>query len=480
MANTTVAPPTMSKSERMEIDSARWQSFVAGVGPALAQRMVGQESGLWRRIAGGAFWSVAGTGVMNALTAATSVACARLLGSTRFGELAILLSTVNFFLVVASSGLGMTASRYIAGQRNLDPARAGRIIGLCSATALLVGLAMCGFCLLAGRWLSGQVLHAPKLAVGVGIAGAVLLFSAINASQTGILGGLEAFRTIAIGNLVRGASIALLVTAGAALFGLHGALLGYVCAGLATTIYYRIAIRRQCNSLPIPVTYRFEQEDFAVLYRFTLPVLVAALSHMPAVWWSNVLLARTSGYSEAGIFNAVNQCYVLILFFATATANLSLPTLSNVLADGDARKYTRCLAANFLITTLPAIVVAVPIAIGSRFIMGLYGPAFEKASNAVVLITISAVLFAISTPMNNAMWSLEAVVPAMVLSLVRGAVLVIAAYALAGNGAEGLVWANMIMSIVQAGIGLPWLAWLVRRRFRGATPATALVSWAAR
>ena len=448
--------------------------------PPWARQLLGQEASLWRRIGGGAFWLIAGSGIMNALTVATSLGCARLLGSTRFGELAILLSTVNVFLVVSSTGLGMTASRYIAEHRNSNPARAGSIIGLCSGTALVVGVAVCGFFLLTDHWLSAEVLHAPRLAVGVAIAGAVLLFAAINASQTGILGGLEAFRTIAMGNVVRGASILLLVSAGAALLGLHGALLGYVCAGLATAIYYRIAIRRQCKSQAIPVTYRFAREELSVLYRFTLPALVAAVSHLPAVWWSNVLLARTEGYSEAGIFNAVNQCQIVILFFATATSNISLPTLSNVLAGGDGRKYTRCLAANFLVTTLPAIMVAVPIAIGSRFIMSLYGPAFEKGSNAVVLITISAVLFAISTPMNNAMWSLEAVVPAMVLSLLRGGVLVMAAYLLVRNGVEGLVWANLIMSIVQAVIGLPWLAWLVHRRFRGASTAAARISWAAR
>src|SRR5205807_3908893 len=132
-----------------------------------------------------------------------------------------------------------------------------------------------------------------------------------SAAQTGILGGLEAFRKIAIGNVVRGASVVLLATAGAALLGLHGALLGYLSAGLVTTIYYWIAIRCECKSQPIRVTYRFEWEDLSVLYRFTLPVLLATLSHLPAVWWTHVLLARRSGYSEAGIFNAVNQCQIL-------------------------------------------------------------------------------------------------------------------------------------------------------------------------
>src|SRR5258707_3032883 len=91
---------------------------------------------------------------MSALTTASSVVCARLLGSTRFGELAILLSTVNFFLVIGSAGLGMTASRYVGGHRNADPVRAGGIIWAFSATALGRGLGVVTPCALVGPWLS--------------------------------------------------------------------------------------------------------------------------------------------------------------------------------------------------------------------------------------------------------------------------------------------------------------------------------------
>jgi O-antigen/teichoic acid export membrane protein len=458
----------------MRVGGRSWRELV----PPWGQRLLGREGGLWERVAGGALWSIGGTGIMNALTTASSVVCARLLGSTRFGELAILLSTVNFFLVIGSAGLGMTASRYVGGQRNADPVRAGRIIGLCSATALAVGLGIATLCVLFAPWLSTAVLRAPGLARGVALAGGILLFSTINASQVGILGGLEDFRSIAIGNVIRGVGVALLASAGAALLGLNGALLGYLIAGLATTVYYRISFHRECKSRSTPVTYRFEAQDFRILYTFTLPVLVATLSHVPAVWWTTVLLARTKGYSEAGIYNAIMQCQVLILFITTATSNISLPTLSNVLSEGDERTYKRCLRANFLVTTVPAVIVAILVAIFSRFIMGLYGPAFQVASNAVILICISAIFLAISTPMNLAMWSLEAAVPAIALSLVRGGVLVIAAYALVGKGAEGLVWANVIMAVLQAAIGLPWLAVLIRRRFHSGLAIAPQESWA--
>src|SRR5260370_41193724 len=115
--------------------------------------------------------------------------------------------------------------------------------------------------------------------------------------------------------------------------------------------------------------------------------------------------------------------------------------------EGEERPKNRFRGAIFFFPPGPAVIVAILVAVFSRFIMGLYGPAFQVASNAVILICISAIFLAISTPMNLAMWSLDAAVPAIALSLVRGGVLVIAAYALVGKGAEGLVWANVIMAV---------------------------------
>src|SRR5258706_5558950 len=155
----------------MRAGGRSWRELV----PPWGQRLLGREGELWERVAGGALWSIGGAGIMNALTTASSVVCARLLGSTRFGELAILLSTVNFFLVIGSAGLGMTASRYVGGHRNADPVRAGGIIGLCSATALAVGLGIATLCVLFAPWLSTAGFSPAGASVGAGLTGGKIL-----------------------------------------------------------------------------------------------------------------------------------------------------------------------------------------------------------------------------------------------------------------------------------------------------------------
>lgn len=394
----------------------------------------------------------------------SNIACARFLGAAHFGELAIILATTNLLTTLFAAGLGMTASRYVAEHRNSDPKRAGTIIGLSWVTSIVVGAATTLLLLLLAPWLSREILHASGLSGALSLAGAVIFFAALNGSQIGTLSGFEAFHRVAFGNLIRGTGMILFVIIGAALGGVTGALLGHVAAGALTALFYQIAVRRECGARGIAISYTFGREDLRILWQFTLPVLVSNLCFAPAAWWSNVLLANKSGYSEAGVFNATFHWLLLITFFSNAISNIGLPMLSNLRAERDPAKYKRCLALNFLLTSAPAITMAVPVAICAPFIMRLYGPAFEHGATALVLISFAAALTAINIPVGHVIWSLDATISAVLLSLFRGGVLVIASYALAQAGATGLAGAHVIMGVVQTAATVPFMAWILRRK----------------
>ena len=253
---------------------------------------------------GGALWSLAGAGLASAFIMATNIVCARFLGAVHYGELAIILATINLFTTLFASGLGMTATRYVAEHRSSNPKRAGSIVGLSWITSIVVGAITAIAIVLCSSWLSRVVLKTTSLSTAMSLGAAVMFFAALTGAQTGTLSGFEAFNLVALGNFIRGAGIVIFVTAGAALGGVKGALYGYIAIGAVTAIYYQIAIQRECASNAITISYMFDKEDFQILWRFTLPVLVTALSFTPASWWSNVLLATKGGYAEAGVFNA--------------------------------------------------------------------------------------------------------------------------------------------------------------------------------
>ena len=132
------------------------------------------------------------------------------------------------FGVFAGMGLGLTATKYVAELRVTNPHRAGRIIALSTAVALGTATTAAVALFAAAPWLAASTLNAPNLSAELRIATGVLFLNALNGTQTGVLAGLEAFRTIARVNLIRGVLTFPLAVAGVLLWNLRGAVAALV------------------------------------------------------------------------------------------------------------------------------------------------------------------------------------------------------------------------------------------------------------
>ena len=80
-----------------------------------------KTSDIARRMASGAFWSFTGTALGKFLVLLSGIFCARILGQEVFGELGMVRSTIGMFIVLGTSGIGVTATRYMANYRRTDP-----------------------------------------------------------------------------------------------------------------------------------------------------------------------------------------------------------------------------------------------------------------------------------------------------------------------------------------------------------------------
>lgn len=437
-------------------------------GGSLSERIAGAfpEGSLRQRVARGAFWSILGSALSQGFALLAAIASARMLGATGYGELGIVVSTVNLFSALATAGLGVTATRYVAEHRTADPARAARVIGMSAvvswASAALVGVVL----VLLAPWLASETLAAPHLAAELQIGALTMALSAVNGAQVGVLTGLEAFRAAAVGNVVRGAATFALVLAGLLLGGLRGAVIGYALGALLTVAVHAGIVRTECASRGIPIAWRPRREEMGLFWRFSLPALVAGISFTPATWWSNALLVNRTSYAENGVFGAARQWQSMVLFFTNAVANLGLPMLSSVLPERDGRKYRRHLALNFALTAGLAAAVAVPVVVASPWVMRLYGPEFQGRGLVLVWISASAVLMAANVSVGHAIWSLDASRAGVLLALARGAALVAFSYLLVDRGADGIALAWLAMGVVQTAIQVPFMAWLLRKQER--------------
>lgn len=433
-----------------------------------------QGDSLRCRIAAGVLWTVLGAGISQGLGLIATVVCARLLGREEYGHLGILVATVNLFATVGSIGLGVTATRHVAEFSRSDPQRAGRIIGLSFLTSASVGLVAAGAVFWLAPWLSRSVLNAPALSSGIRLAAPMILFAAINNYQTGALSGFEAFKVLAILSLIRGCAAFPMIICGVIWGGLPGAVLAYSMSALFTFVIYEVAIRRCAQSHGSRISYRFARADIRLVWSYSVPVMLAGLSFTPAAWWSSTMLARSTGYSELGLFNAAFQWQTVMMFLSTAVSNLGLPMLSAALPERDIAKYKRLLGINFALTTGLTLLVALPTAIGAGWIMSFYGHQFHGGAAALRLVCLATVLSAGNITVGQAIWSLDAAVSGMVLGVLRGLALLAGSYYLAGEGATGLAGAYVFMGVVQTIVQAPFMFWLLRRHAtRWATDSVA-------
>jgi O-antigen/teichoic acid export membrane protein len=394
------------------------------------------------------------------------IVCARYLGRWEYGQLGVIVGAANLFTALGVAGLGLTATKHVAELRTTDPARAGRIIGMARNTAVVAGVVVAVAFIALADWLSQRVLLAPQLATPLRLSAGILFFSSLNGYQIGTLTGFEAFKALAMANLVRGVISFPLLVAGAVFGGLKGAVLANVGMAAINWAAHAVVLHRQCVEHRIRIDSSATAEDFRILYRFSLPVLVATMSSMPAIWLSNAALARNSGFGEVGIFSVAMQWQTAVLFLTNAAGNLGLPMLSSVAPERNIAKYRRVLGLNFLLTSGSALVAAVPIAVAAPWIMRAYGTGFASGAKVLVVMVVSTVLSAMSIAVGHAIWSLDAPVAGMLFALMRGCVLVFAATAFSRFGAIGLAAAHLITMAVQTLTVIPYMIILLRRQAR--------------
>ena len=282
-----------------------------------------------QRLARGGLWALAGSIISQGMAFAASIACARLLGQTTYGELGMVRSTVATLGLFAGMGLGLTGIKHIAEFREADPGRAGRIVRLCSVVAIFSCSLMAVALLVAAPVVAHRALANAGLTVPLLFGAALLFATAYDGAQKGILAGFEAYREIAQVSALGGAVLFVLVLVGVHVAQLNGAILGYVAGSSLTLVLNRVAIHQQCRRHGVPLDGHDFWQERGVLVSFSLPALLSGVVVTPAAWACNALLVnQPGGYAQMGILSACDQVKMLAAFIPASVMQCLLPVLS--------------------------------------------------------------------------------------------------------------------------------------------------------
>jgi O-antigen/teichoic acid export membrane protein len=331
-----------------------------------------------------------------------SVICARVLGPSGFGELAIINSTVGMFGVFAGFGLWATATKYVAEFRANDRARAGRIIAICSVAALVTGGLISLALLVCAPFLAAHTLAAPHLTVEIRIASLLLVLNALNGAQTGALSGFEAFKAIARANVLRGAVSLPAIAGGVILWGVRGGVWALVLtAAVACVINHRF-LRDECHRAAVPIRYGSIGSERRLLWDFSLPAFLSGAMVAPAGWVATAMLVnQPGGYSEMGIFNAANQWRTSLVFLPGLVGQVALPILSSLQHTGETGSIRRVAIGSMVMNGLCTVPILMVVLASGSWIMSFYGEAFSHRAAVLQISVLSAALFAIQAPVGN-------------------------------------------------------------------------------
>lgn len=423
-----------------------------------------KSSPLAKRLTGAAFWSLAGAGVQKVLLLLTSIFCVRMLGKEGFGELGIVRSTIHLFIVFGALGMGNTATKFIAEYRE----RAGKDLQSIYTSVNLIGLLMGSVAVIGVLVFADAIaeyLQHPELTPCIRVGAILLFFSIITSIQTGVLSGFERFQTIAFNTAIGGVAEFVFIVSGARMMGVMGALLGYGLGFIVLTLLNHWSIRKALRGTGVFFSFSaMRVHVFRYLLFFSIPLMFSSLMVGPTNWMAQSMVVRAAGFGELGVYNALDQWRMAVLFLPSALARIVLPILSNLYGAFDVRSYTKVLRANLLLNGGVTFLIFLVFALCSPLILKTYAFSYDVLPVFLSLM-LTPVFSSLAMVVGQAITSRSKVWIGLLFNLGWAIIVLLSTHILLKHqfGALSLAIAYLVAYIIHTGIQMIYLSFILQR-----------------
>ncbi len=402
-------------------------------------------------------WTLIGNIIGKFLQLLAFIFVARLVGKQEYGQISIIRSTLNMFLIFSSVGMGVTATRYIAMYRNSNPYRAYEIYLFTRKTVFWIGFVFSALIFIFSPYIAKNQLNDIQLSEALKIGAVVLFLMTLTSVQTGSLNGFERFRELGIATALNGAIQLLCVVLGAYFYDINGVISGLGIASLLLLIQLHLSLRKDIGNIrtkkEVPSEDNVDLQS--VFLKFSLPAVLQSIVFVPVLWWAKTFLIENAGYGEMAIFDVAEQWYYVVLFIPGSMSAILLPLLTNTNYNGSKEDYKKLLKVNLLINVVVTVVIASGVALFAPLIYKFYGKEFTNYLPLIILL-ITVVICAVNNVLGQViiskgkMWTGFGVNALWAVWLIVFSVIFIGKYQM---GADGLAYALLVSytlhSIVQ-------------------------------
>ena len=325
----------------------------------------------------GFFWNFISAFASQGFPLIASIITARLLGTSGFGQLGIINTTIVLFATFAGLGLGTTATKYIAQYHQTDPERTGRIIGLTNIFGLISGLLMSLILFMIAPWIASNMLAAPQLAPELRVASILLIFNTLIGIQSGTITGFGAFKNLARITIIQGIVSSVLSIIGVYYFGLMGAVVALVLNSGIYLVICRITIINLIKEFKIKINYSNAWKEKEIIWKLSLPTMLSSIVVIPVIWIANIVIINTTnGYAQLGIFTAADQWRMILSGIPVVIGGVLLPLVSANINEENKKLE----AINVLTSWIIVIIIALPLISFPEIIAIFYGSGYTSAA----------------------------------------------------------------------------------------------------
>ena len=364
------------------------------------------RSSLSKRLFEGMSWTLIGNVVGKFLQLLAFIFVARLVGKQEYGQISIIRSTLNMFLVFSSVGMGVTATRYIAMYRTSNPHRAYEIYLFTKKTVIWLGMIISVVVFLLSSYIAEHQLNNIHLSDALKIGAVILFLMTLTSVQMGALNGFERFKEVGINSALNGIIQLISVVLGAYLWGINGVIAGLGITSFILVLQLWFSLKKDISKIRTAEKNKDDEklDSSSIFLKFSLPAVLQGLVVIPVLWWVKTFLIDNAGYGEMATFDVAEQWYYVVLFVPNSLGTILLPLLTNTNYNGSKEQYNKLLKVNILINVGVTFIIAVSVALFSPLIYKFYGKEFTDYQPLLILM-ITVVICAVNNVLGQVITS---------------------------------------------------------------------------
>lgn len=316
------------------------------------------------------FWALAGSALGKGLSLLAGIVVARFLGKEVYGEYGMIKNTLLMIAVFSSFGLGYTATKFIAECKTSNPERAAAVHRISTIITLITSGLIAALLIVFASPVSSW-LDAPHLNRLLQLSAIAIVFNALTTTQIGELAGYNAYKVIAVNNMIAGVFTFILSIFLTWRYDIEGAIAALVFSLILNCLLNNQSLKKVRTRIS---SVRIRKQDVYEIVSFSLPIALQESLYSITHWGGICLLIKLAGYGELGLSSAAGQWMAVLLFVPGALRNVALSHLSGSNSDSGANHLIlkRLLTVNFVSTFIPFLGVV----LFSGWISSWYGPSY--------------------------------------------------------------------------------------------------------